>query len=99
MQTTEEVSLDPLKRYKLFLVEVDDDDRERVVAGNVGAVSVDTDYNSLEVDQLLDSSRIFKTTVADVTLTAKMEPFPDGTYFQIEDFSNDVYDYNESEDL
>lgn len=75
------------KRYKVFLVEEDDDDRERVMSGLTDNIHVEQDVNyaDVPVDALLDSAKIFRGGVK-VTLTLNLIPNADGTYFVIENF-------------
>jgi hypothetical protein len=75
------------KTYKFFLVEVDDDDRERVIAGQVSQIQIESEvnYGDIRVDDLLDSVRVFSDSVT-YTLTANLVPSDDGTYFRIENF-------------
>jgi hypothetical protein len=89
----------PGKTYKVFLVEEDDDLRERVVSALSRDIVID--YEA-EFTDLLCDDRMFARCMhhADhYTITIKLCPREDGTYITVEDFSNDVYDYNESEDL
>lgn len=80
------------KAYKLFLVEVDDDDRERVIACRGINFSIDHvyDYSDVEVDHLLDSAKIFKDRQTKVTMRADIVPLEDGPngpiYFRVENF-------------
>lgn len=78
------------KNYKLFLVEVDDEDRERVLSGLVGdcEITVEPEYADIRTDMLLNSARIFKTSET-VTIKMKMVQRADGTYFEIVDFSKE----------
>lgn len=91
---------DTNKRYKVFLVEEDDDYRERVISGLAGSVQIknEPDYSDVRVDEMLCSAHIFKTR-DNVSITLEMVPRENGTYFTIEDFSNETYDYDESEDV
>jgi hypothetical protein len=85
----EDIGLAPVagKEYKLFLVEVDDEDRERVLSARVGRceITVEPDYADIHVDSLLNSARIFKTSET-VTVTLNLVPSVDGTYFKVENF-------------
>lgn len=76
--------------YKVFLVEVDDEDRERVLQGRVRAVEITNDpvYDSIHVDDMLSSAKVFKTE-DDVTMTLKMVPSENGTYFTMVNFMED----------
>ncbi len=76
------------KEYKLFLVEVDDEDRERVLAGHVGwceikiepeYADVRTDYSDFVVSRFLTDEK--------VTMTLQLKKRENGTYFTIENFA------------
>lgn len=76
------------KEYKLFLVEVDDEDRERVLAGRVSRceITVEPEYSDIHVDHFnypVARYRAYET----VTATLNLVPSPDGTYFTIENFA------------
>lgn len=76
------------KRFKVFFVEVDDDDRERVIAGTV---------DSLELEQQVDYANVYSDTsfkpvhrFADSVqylLRATLVPNEDGTMLRVENFS------------
>lgn len=76
------------KKYKLFLVEIDDDDRERVLSSMAGSVVMDYE---VEQDSIYSeySRQSIKTiaSIERVTLTIVLERRPDGTYFTIENFN------------
>lgn len=74
------------KVYKVFLVEEDDDDRERVLSALTNNIQVDYEPDYGDIDMLLDSVKIFKTQ-DNYTLTIKLIPRLDGTYITVEDFS------------
>lgn len=76
------------KTYKIFLVEMDDDDRERVISGVIENVEISQDnpYDHLQVDALLDSARIFRVADPIVTLTAKVK----GGTLKYENFLEDA---------
>lgn len=74
------------KTYKVFFVEVDDDDRERVIGGQVEHVSIEVSAISDDVFYGHLGARGIPRT-EEVILTAKLVPRTDGTYFTIEDFS------------
>lgn len=78
------------KEYKLFLVEVDDEDRERVLAGRVSRceITVEPEYSDVHVD-FVDYPLTRYMASEDVTITLKMVPSPDGTYFRIENFNEE----------
>lgn len=84
--SSQTVGLAPIagKQYKVFLVEVDDEDRERVLSGLV-------QHCEIEVEDIHSG---FMGTVArfvtstDVTCTLKLVPREDGTYFTIENYSD-----------
>lgn len=84
------------KQYKLFLVEVDDDDRERVLSGLTETVSIDTKY-FYDIPNVLYSSRTTYGGVARVeyTLEIQLKPRPDGTYFIIENFMEENDERND----
>ena len=76
------------KEYKLFLVEVDDEDRERVLAGRVSRcdIIVEPEYSDVYTDYgnyPVARHRASET----VTVRLNLVPEADGTYFRIEDFN------------
>lgn len=76
------------KVYKVFLVEEDDEDRERVLSALTNHIEVayEPDYADIHSGDMLTAAKIFRT--ADhYTLTIKLIPRMDGTYMTIEDFS------------
>lgn len=78
------------KEYKLFLVETDDEDRERVIVGRVKCFTVDVepewiDIHSGYVDEPIHS---FKGSQK-ATATMDLVPNGDGTLFRIEDFTQE----------
>lgn len=89
------------KEYKLFLVEVDDEDRERVLSARVSRceITVEPEYADIHADMLLNSAKIFRTSET-VTITMKMVPRQDGTYFEIVDFTETAEsdDFSQDED-
>lgn len=80
-------TFDNSKRYKMYLVELDDEDRERVISGLVQDAEFESniDYDNVEVDRLLDSVRIFSTPTS-MTVKFNLIPREDGTYFTVENF-------------
>lgn len=75
----------PGKIYKLFLVELDDDNRERVIAGRVA--NIEMTHEPVYEDVYSISGLIHKFMSEDnITITMKMIPSGDGTYFTIENF-------------
>lgn len=77
------------KEYKLFLVEVDDDNRERVLAGRVTSceINVEPEYADVHVGYADYPVARYKSH-EHVTITMNMVP-SNGTYFTIEDFRED----------
>lgn len=75
------------KTYKVFLVEEDDDLRERVISARSRDLKIDYEpnYDDVVVDQLLCASKIFKTGET-VTMTLELVPRADGIFFTIENF-------------
>lgn len=88
---SEQIGLAPVagKEYKLFLVEVDDEDRERVLSGLVRRceITVEPEYSDVHVDYSNYPMARFRTG-EDVTVTLELGPREDGTYFEIVDFSD-----------
>ena len=82
------------KEYKLFLVEVDDEDRERVLAGRVSRcdIIVEPEYGDIHTDSFDYPMARYRTSET-VTVRLNLVPSPDGTYFRIEDFN-----YTEEDD-
>lgn len=76
------------KEYKLFLVEVDDEDRERVLSGRVNRceITVEPEYSYVHTDYSNYPMARYRTSET-VTVTLNLVPSPDGTYFRIEDFN------------
>lgn len=81
------------KEYKLFLVEVDDEDRERVLAGRVSQCVIDVEphYSDIHVDYSNFPVKRYRDSET-VTVTLNLVPSSDGTYFRIEDFSKEDND-------
>lgn len=80
--------LEPSKQYKVFFVEVDDYDRERVISGLVKTAESKVDYDEFpecrEMGEVLVAG-MFSTPKH--TLTIELMPNEDGTVYRIEDFS------------
>lgn len=87
-----DILLMPLKtkRYKVFLVEEDDDDRERVLSGLVEHVDIVSEpfYNDVRVDYSDFAVKRFLSH-EEVTMTLRMVPRADGTYLIIENFAEE----------
>lgn len=80
----------PHKQYKVFLVELDDDDRERVLSGRVSVAEITSEPNYQDVFSEYSMAPVAHYMVSeDVTMTLKMVPNENGTIFTIEDFSKD----------
>lgn len=90
MNTHNILTPDPGKIYKLFLVEVDDDNRERVLAGKAVGVKMAVDHNYADIESGYGPVGRF-ITETQVTVTMKLVPDENGTYFRIEDFSEEPY--------
>lgn len=91
MKHSSHIVLPENKEYKLFLVEVDDDDRERVLSGLAGSVVMDYE---VEQDNIYSeySMHPIKTiaSIERVKLAIVLQRRPDGTYFTIENFNEPV---------
>lgn len=76
------------KEYKLFLVEVDDENRERVLSARVFRceITVEPEYSDVHVDYS-NYPMARHRTCEDVTATLKLAPRENGTYFEIVDFT------------
>lgn len=77
----------PGKTYKVFFVEVDDEDRERVLFGLADEIVIDTnvEYDRVYSENYMEPVHRF-ISKTDVTCTLKLLPRDDGTYFTIENF-------------
>lgn len=82
---------EPGKEYRFFLVEPDDDDRERVIEGRVCAVRVteDSDWERIEGRDMICSPTIYSTFY----LKAQMIPKHDGSIMTMVNFSEMDEDY------
>jgi len=79
------------KRYKIFIVEEDDDERERVLSGIAQTVSIDTKYN--DIDLMGDDITVLRMPhINGATITLDMVPNADGSIMRYENF-------NEEEDI
>lgn len=78
------------KEYKLFLVEVDDEDRERVLVGRVShcEINVEPEYSDIHTDYSNYPMARYRTSET-VTVRLNLVPSPDGTYFTIENFAKE----------
>lgn len=75
------------KRYKLFLVEEDDELRERVLSGLVESAEIKVIPNEPEINHLLDSTLIFNNYgIETYTIKFELKKRENGTYFTIENF-------------
>lgn len=92
MNMASDIGLAPVagREYKLFLVEVDDEDRERVLSGRVSRceITVEPEYADVRVDELICSAAIFKTSET-VTVNLNLVPSENGTYFEIVNFKEE----------
>src|SRR5690349_8939413 len=78
------------KRYKMYLVEVDDDDRERVLSARVDNIQLEVVPNYSEV--MIDYSTAPVARYVDswgATVTMNMVPNEDGTIFRVENFNEE----------
>lgn len=81
------------KEYKLFLVEVDDEDRERVLSGRVNRceITVEPEYSDVHVDYSNYPMARYRASET-VTVTLNLVPSADGTYFEIVNFKEEDED-------
>ena len=97
----EDIGLAPVagKEYKLFLVEVDDEDRERELSARVRRceIKVEPEYSDVHVDYSNYPMARYRTR-EDVTVTLELGPREDGTYFEIVDFSSDEDDVTKEDE-
>lgn len=78
------------KRFKLFLVEEDDEDRERVIAARVDTAEIDVESEWADVHtEAFDFPVASFVTATRYTLTIKLAPFEDGTMLRIENFGEE----------
>lgn len=82
------------KKYKIFLVEEDDDLRERVLECASSKVEIEAHYD--EPDSIYSGSGDFIVKPANmlngVTITIDVDADPHGHYFRITDFSKEEED-------
>lgn len=78
------------KEYKLFLVEVDDVDRERVLSGRVNRceITVEPEYSDVHTDYSNYPMARYRTSET-VTVTLNLVPSADGIYFEIVNFKEE----------
>lgn len=75
------------KRMRVFFVEMDDEDRERVVSALVEHVEINHDPEYADIHSGYSDFPVSRfLTSENVTIKAKVVPFEDGTYFRIENF-------------
>ena len=95
----EQISVKPGSRWKVFLVEEGDDNRERVIAGIADVVEIDyqTEFDEVRVDDLLSSARIFASGYT-ASLTMKCVPDSLGNLFRLENFmETEEEEYDDTE--
>lgn len=88
------IDLLPLDRkVRIYIVDEDDERHERVLRGRAVNVELDhqVDWGNIQVDDMLYSARIFKEGET-YTLSMKLVPSPDGTYFVVENFREEEID-------
>lgn len=85
MNFLETTQTQPLKAYKVFLVEEGDDLRERVISATSKNIQIDYEPVYEDIDTLLCSSKIFKTDEK-ITLTIELAKREDGSYYTVENF-------------
>lgn len=81
------------KRLKLFFVEMDDEDRERVLSCQVEYVTIEKDVEYADV-MVGDYDKLvmrFPESI-ECTLTAKIVQQDDGTFFRLETFTEEDED-------
>lgn len=92
----ENIGLAPVagKEYKLYLVEIDDEDRERVLEGRVSRceITVEPEYTDIHTDYSFSPVARYVAR-EDVTVTLNLVPSPDGTYFTITNFAKEDDEY------
>jgi hypothetical protein len=85
-------------RKKAYFVELDDDDRERVMSCTVDIMNIETRYDGgYEVHDMLGNRLNAHIPVA--TISMKIVGNSDGTLYTIEDFSQDDYRNDTEEDF
>lgn len=91
------ISLPP-GSIRVYFVEEDDHNRERVISGVLKQVVITEipEYESVLTDEYLYAARVFKTGVRYVLEEAEFVPFEDGTVLRMENFSEEEWEeYNE----
>lgn len=89
--------LNKVGRCKVYIVDEDDFDRERVLSFEVDGVHIKTEVDTaaVYVGSLLDSPKIFKNNQRVVVEQMTMVPRSDGTLYSIENFQEQ---FDEEED-
>lgn len=81
------------KEYKLFLVEVDDHDRERVIAGRVETVEINMEQDWADVHSEYNVFPVASFEVSrSATLTLRLKQDENGNLFRIENFAEEEID-------
>lgn len=76
------------KTYKVFLVEEDDEDRARVIAGRAKVVEINTHANYDDVISDHSMSPVYRyQTHTDYTINLTLEPDENGHYLHLENFN------------
>lgn len=75
------------RRMKIFLVDMDDDNREHVLSGIVDSITLDakTEYGDIYLHEY-DTPISRYPDYTESTITARLVARPDGTLFTIENF-------------
>ena len=88
------------QRMKVYFVETDDDDRERVISGVVENLKLDVErsYEEVYTDAFLTPVNKYEISHG-ATLTARLVPSENGTLFKVENFmeEEEQYDCEESD--
>jgi hypothetical protein len=86
------------KRLKLFIVEMDDTERERVLSCQVEYVTIDRDVEYSTVMSDMSGYGVHRfVDREEVTLKARIVPKDDGTYLTAENFGEQPQEEDEDE--
>lgn len=78
------------KEYKVFLVEVDDEDRERVIVGRSMGCEINSHYDYSDIHSDYSNLPMARfATSQEVTMTLKLKPIEGDTFFRIENFADE----------
>jgi hypothetical protein len=86
------------RAVRVYFVELDDDDRERVISGVIDGLTITANPTFEDIHTMDSFSPVMRyVSEYEVTMEARFKPGTDGTYFRIENFAEESAGSEEEE--